>query len=382
MRALAATLVVAVAAPAAAEPLRLRGDALATAQAPAGLLVLEGDDRVRPWLDAEAVVWTGTGTDDPGDALVIAIELRDPRRRGALRVGRHVVTAGALRPVHVDGASAQARLPRRFELQAFGGLPVAPGFGPRAWDWVAGARLARPIGAARLGVAWLQRRDHGALHTHELATDATLRVAGVDAAAGAAWDVVGEGLAIARVSGTRRWRALRAEVFAIHRSPSHLLPATSLFSVLGDVPARLGGVDLRWRAAPRLDVGGSAGVRITDGEAREELTARATLRLDDRGDGALGLELRRQGAPDGGWSGVRGFARVPLATCWTASSELELAAADDPHGRGALWPWGLVAVAWRPVGWELAGAVEGAASPETRWRVDGLLRVTRTWSGP
>ncbi len=376
----ALALVAAAAAPSAGDPLRLRGDALATAQAPAGLLVLDAGDQALPWLDAEAVVWTGADGDGAtSDALVIAIELRDPGKRGSLRLGRQVAITGALRPLHVDGASARLRLPSRFELEAFGGLPVAPRFGPRPWDWVIGGRIARPIGGARVGVAWLERREHGALHTHEVGADAAGRVGGVDVAAGAAWDLIGSGLAEARLSAAKRRRSVRVELFATQRSASHLLPATSLFSVLGDVPSRLAGADLRWRAAPRLDVGGSAGVRVIDGTAAEDLAARATLRLDPHGLGALGLELRREGADRGGWTGVRGFARVPVGGAWTASSELELAVADDPRDRGAAWPWGLVAIAWRPAAWELAAAVEASASPEHRSRVDGLVRVTRRW---
>ncbi len=139
-------------------------------------------------------------------------------------------------------------------------------------------------------MAWVERREHGALHTHELAADAAALLGRVDVAVSGAWDLIGHGLAEARLSAARRRRAVRVEVFATHRSAAHLLPATSLFSVLGDVPSRLADVDARWRAAPRLDLGGSAGVRVLDGDAAEDLTARATLRLDDRVDGAIGLD--------------------------------------------------------------------------------------------
>lgn len=388
----------AAAATAHADPLRLRGDALASAQAPAGLLVLEADDRARPWIDAEAVVWTGVGPDqdasgggDPdADALIMRVELRDLKRRAALRVGRHLVVAGALRPLHLDGLSGRAALPARFEAQAFAGLPVVPRLGERSWDWAIGARAARPVGDARFGLAWMQRRDRGALHTHELALDATYTLRRTDLGASGAYDLAGGGLAEARLAATHRLRAVRLEAFAVHRSASHLLPATSLFSVLGDVPSRLAGADVRWRAAPRLDVGGSAGVRFVDDEAHEDLVARATLRLDDRGDGAIGLELRRQGAPApdgdvderGGWTGVRGFGRLPLTKQWTASTELELAVPDHDAGRGAVWPWGLVAIGYRPEVWEIAGAIEASASPEYRHRVDALVRVSRRWEVP
>ena len=42
-----------------AQPLRLRADAVAESRSPAGLVVLQGEDTVRPWLSVEGLVWTG-----------------------------------------------------------------------------------------------------------------------------------------------------------------------------------------------------------------------------------------------------------------------------------------------------------------------------------
>src|SRR5262245_55799651 len=96
--------------PAGADPYRLRADALAAVEPPAGLVVLEGQGKPRSWASAEAVVWAGAG-DGPGDALVALIALRDPGGRGDLRLGRMVLTTGAVRPVQMDGGVARARLP-------------------------------------------------------------------------------------------------------------------------------------------------------------------------------------------------------------------------------------------------------------------------------
>ena len=48
---------------------------------------------------------------------------------------------------------------------------------------------------------------------------------------------------------------MRGELSLEHRSPTHLLPATSLFTVLGEVASDRAGAGLRWRAAPRLELG-------------------------------------------------------------------------------------------------------------------------------
>lgn len=380
-RAAVAVVAAALAAPpAAADPLRLRGDALASIESPAGLLSLSGRDRFRSWLDAEAVVWFGGGDDTAADVLIISVEARDPKRRGSVRIGRQVVVAGALRPVHVDGLDARAHLPWKLDAELFGGLPVVPRFGASIYDWLYGGRVSRAIGPARLGIGWLDRRDHGALVTNEIAVDAAAAIGKkLDVSAGAAYDTIGFGLAEARAAVT--WaprRALRVELFGIQRSAAHLLPATSLFSVLGDVPSRRIGASARWRAAPRLDVDATAATRIVDGDLAEDLAAGAHLRLDDRGASSIGVELDRQGGDGIGWTGARAMGRFELCPAWVVSAEAELVRPDDDRGRGAFWPWGLAALTWHPTSdWDAAIAVEALASPEVAWRVDALARLSR-----
>ena len=96
---------------AGAEPLRLRADALAETQgaaSPAGLVVLQGQDAMRPWVDAEALVWTGAGAGAPsptGDVLVLTVRLREPHGYAEMRAGRFVLATGAVHPVQIDGAA-------------------------------------------------------------------------------------------------------------------------------------------------------------------------------------------------------------------------------------------------------------------------------------
>ena len=78
---LLAALVAAGSSTANAEPLRLRGDALATTASPAGLLTLEATGSQSRELSAEAVVWMAgqpaPGEDTRGDVLVIALRARE-----------------------------------------------------------------------------------------------------------------------------------------------------------------------------------------------------------------------------------------------------------------------------------------------------------------
>jgi hypothetical protein len=386
MRRLAAGLLAIAVAQAAADPLRLRADALATTQSPAGLLVLDGDAKATDTISAEAIVWTAgqaiPGEQHTGDVLVIALRARTADNRAAMSVGRFVAMLGALRPVHVDGAGGRIRLSRRFDAEAYAGIPVAAGLATaRTWDWVAGARVSRRLGDyGSAGVAFLEQRDAGRLATEEIGADAGLALGTRDdVAARAAYDLANPGVAELTVSAGHRSTSLRGQLYAGYRAASHLLPATSLFTVLGDSPAERAGAVMTWKAAPRLDLIGDLGARYVDAMLAPALAVRATLRLDDKGSSAVSAEIRRDGPRDDSWTGTRAAIRLALPHDLTASSELELVIPDDPRGRGATWPWALAALGWGRGAWHGAVAIEASASPEDRHRLDALVQVGRAW---
>jgi hypothetical protein len=387
---LPAALVVLAAAPAAGDPLRLRADALATSQSPAGLLVLDGDAKPTDLTSAEAIVWTAGQAlpgepARPGDVLVMTLRARTADNRASMRVGRFVAMLGATRPVHVDGAGGRIRLPKRFDAEAYAGIPVVAGLTTaRTWDWVAGARVSHRLGDyGSAGIAYLQQRDDGRLATEEVGADAGLALSRQDdAAARAAYDLANPGLAEVMVTASHRMKTVRTEVYAGYRAASHLLPATSLFTVLGDVPSEHVGGVITWHAAPRLDVIGDGGARYVDAMVAPAIVLRGRLRLDDKGTNLVSAELRRDGSRDDPWTGARASLRIALPHELTASSELELVIPDDPRGRGGAWPWALGAVGWDHGAWHGAAAVEASASPEDRHRVDVLVNLGRMWGAP
>ncbi|MBI4511436.1 MAG: hypothetical protein HY698_17520 [Deltaproteobacteria bacterium] len=365
---------------AAAESYRLRADVLSSATPPAGLVVLQGEEERRPWLRVEALVWaTGREGEGNGDALVANVRLRDPKGRGELRLGRMLVTSTG-RPLHVDGVSGWTRLRRwQTEVEAFAGMPVVPKLGVQSFDWALGARVAEPLGGfGTAGVSYLHRRTEGQLFDEEVGLDyAVSPRPWLDISARGSYDVVTPGVSEASLSAAARRGRARAELFAYRRSPSRMLPATSLFSALGDVPSDAIGTSLFLRAAPRLDLSAKAAFRTGGGQSGDA-SLRCVLRLDDRGDGAVSLEVRRQEAGKDSFTGARATGRLPLPYNLVASTELELVVPDDLRGRGAAWPWGLVALRARPFPlWEVAAAVEASASPENEAQVNALVRVAR-----
>jgi hypothetical protein len=366
-----------------ADGLGLRADALADTQAepqsPTGLVVLQGQDKVRPWLDAEGLVWAGTKPGLTGDVLVLAIHLREPHGYGEVRVGRFVVATGAIFPVQIDGAEVLGRTPWGQSLEAFGGMPVLPRFGARAYDWITGVRLAQRVASKiTAGVSYVQRREDGDISNQELGADlAAAPAKWLDLAAKGAYDLTSPGIADGRLSAATRIDAFRIELFASEQSPGRLLPATSLFSVLGDFPSEMIGGTVRWRAAPRLDILASGAGQLVGGELGYNAWVRSTLRLDDRGLGSLGLEVRRVDVGSARWTGFRAVGAQPLGRGFRFSTEIEIVVPDEPDGRGIAWPWGLMALGWRHKGWEVAAAVEAASSPEYQHEANVLARVSR-----
>jgi len=384
-----ASCIAAVGLPAAAQPYRLRGDVLATAQSPTGLVILEGEARPVSWVATEAVLWTGAVTendelDAAGDALVAVVRLRDPEGQGDFTVGRFVLTTGAVRPVHLDGAHARGKLPLGIGLEVFGGMPVVPGFGSRAYDWVLGGRVSETfLQLVGGGVSYIQRRDRGRLDDEEVGFDASFSPSRwFDVAGRAAYDIVSPGLTEAHVTVSTRPHPVRVEAFGMRRSPARMLPASSIFSALGDIPSDQLGLNGTWFAAPRLELRAGALARWAGDELGMEGTLRARLRLDDRGEGMLEGQARRATtvAP---WTGVGLALRVPLTHGLRVATEIELAMADDPQGRGAVWPWALVALGWRfDPRWDASLACEATATPDHVRAFDAIARLGTVWEGP
>jgi hypothetical protein len=305
----------------------------------------------------EALIWAGATPDGPlqANALTAAIAFHDSRNVAEVRLGRFTFATGAIRPVQLDGASVLVRSPWGTKVEAFGGAPVIPVYGPRDFDWTAGGRLSQTI-ASRIvvGVSYVQRRQGTDVAQEEVGTDlSAVPAKWLDLAARASFDLSSPGVKEAIASAAVRGGPLRFEVYASDRSPSRLLPDTSLFSIFGDFPSQSVGANFHWKAAPRLDVW-----------------------LSGAGQMVGGLELRRQDVSTAKWTGVRVTATEPFLRTLRVSTELELVVPDD-QTKGSAWPWALVSLGWRPhKTWELGGALVAASTPEHTFELIGLARVS------
>ncbi len=343
-----------------------------------GLLVLRGSSKALPWIDAEAMVWAGAGQDDEADALVILVRLKDPRGYAELKGGRFVLTTGAVRPVHLDGGYAIARAPSGTNFEAFGGAPVVPEFGDRDADWLVGGRVSQHLSKyGTLGTSFYHRRELGSRAFQELGGDFALTpTESLTFVSRVSWDLLRKGLAELQVSASGRADKVRTEVFVTRRSPMRLLPATSLFTVLGDTPSTQGGADIKWYAAPRLDVSFNAALRHAVGTYGWNGRVRGVLRLDDDGKGSLLGEVQRLDIAAARWTGMRIAATVPIHAKVIVAPELEIVVPDDKD-RGKVWPWGRLALRYEPTKrWILSAAAEASASQFFDYEFRALARVS------
>lgn len=376
-----------------AEPYRLRADAFAEAPDPSGFVMLQAEARERrPLLvDAEALVWTGVGLDaasDPearGEAVLASVRLRDTARYVDARFGRIFFQGGAVRPLHLDGAAVGFRSPTGASTELFAGLPVSPGSAGRSNDWLVGGRTSQSISdVASVGFSYWQERDGGRVAHSELGLEASATPTRSIAVYGtASLDTMDLGIAEARLTATVHDRSKRLDVYALRRSPSRMLPATSLFAALGSYDADEAGARGSWRVAPRLELSASATIESVAAEPGATQLIRAELWLDDEGKGALGSEVRRTSVPKTSFTGSRAWLRLPILSVLAGSAEVEVAIPDEPHGRGGVWPWALLGLRYTPVPYvDVAAGFEAGSTPKYEAIVGGLLRATGRWGVP
>jgi hypothetical protein len=348
---------------------------------PAGLVQVESRVKSYPWLNAEAQVWAGRSPlaeEGYGDVVALALRARDPLGRGEGAAGRFVLTTGAVRPVHIDGGYLKGQTSRGFAVEAFGGVPVVPRFQRRAYDWLVGTRASQRLSRyGVLGASFVERRDQGRQIDQEVGGDLSLYpLHWLSAAGRASYDLVSRGLSEVQVTTSMGSSARRLELFGSLRNPSLILPATSLFSVLSNVPSAQAGLSGRMRVAPRLTLDALLAYRQAAEVFGVRAQASGRLWLDDEGKSALEGTLTRDGVEGARWTGLRALAYHDFFQAFRLSGELELVIADESRLGSRLWPWGRVSARYllRET-WLFSAGVEGNSSPEFVKLVQALFRV-------
>lgn len=365
--------------------------ALLSARPSSGVLVLHSDYRDHPYIDANVLLWLGApmsyGLRDRvyGDVVTVNVDMGDPQGWLRGRAGRFILATGAVRPVHLDGLWLRSRLPWGARAEVFGGVPVADGLERRGYDWFVGGRVAQGVWEDRFqaGLSYVQQRDQGQVANEEVGADLRLQLSRrLWLTAVGAWDLVYRGLATfeARATWQSSPQGWLVRGVALRRVAARLLPATSLFSTISDSASSEVGGELHVPLFPRLSVGGLWALQWQDGLPASEYgyraTARARLRLDAKGAGAVTAELSRRGGFEAGYSALYLGVEQALNEQWSCHGAGELVMADHGDDVGHIWPWLNLGLRWDAgSALYMAAAFIARSSPQYVAEYNALLRV-------
>ena len=152
---------------------RRLGRLLAVAAIPVGLIILQGDGQGEPWVDAEGLAWAGsTNRNGNYDVLTALVRLHDPRNFVSCASGDRCSRWARCAPCTSTGPTCVSDRRWARASRPSAGCPVEPQFGYKAYDWLAGGRVAQSIGpATSLGVSYLQQREDGQLSYEDAGID-------------------------------------------------------------------------------------------------------------------------------------------------------------------------------------------------------------------
>jgi hypothetical protein len=335
------------------------------------------------WGAADPTGHSGRRFDDvlAGDVVLLSVDWRDGEDIAALRAGRHVFAAGAVRPLHLDGASVRIAPPLAVPVvvQAFGGAPVASYFQGRRDDWAVGGRAeVRPLPAGRLGLSYLHRRDAGAIGFHEIGFDAAFTpLAGLDAATATSFDLgTGRAVHAHAAVGWRATRRLRVSADYTRRTPDLLLPRTSLFSVFSDGAHDRLSLGAEWQRGGLLLDGALSG-QLHDGAPGGRAEAGVRLQFDPDGGVVAALRGFAAGRDAAGLGGGRAAITWRVVEALALSGEGEVVYLTGPVRDLHLASWARAAATWHFArDWEVAAALSVLSDPRVAAALAGGLRVS------
>jgi hypothetical protein len=235
-----------------------------------------------------------------GDVLVGTIEYQSRDHKLDVRLGRQFLFIGAPYSTQFDGLYARYTFPYDLSLAVYGG-----GATPRSAD--AGRDALNPMYGGRLAWSRLDQGGVGVAYTEELTTGGELvrRQLGVDAFALLPKHLELYGTGLLDLAGmqideamlTAAWMPTPRFKLALDYSylvPSAIIPKDSIFSIFSDSFYHDAGLDLFYRATPRLKLSAQAKVRVfSDGSQGWLGGVGGRYLLGDRWREVIGVDLQR-----------------------------------------------------------------------------------------
>jgi hypothetical protein len=230
-----------------------------------------------------------------GDLDVGYLEGSFIRRRIKLRLGRQVVTGGAARFTHVDGASIAVQLFRGLEVRAFGGVPVIPRFGVTVGEATGGGALAyRFTTDSHIAVSFAHIQDQGRAARQDLGIDfravphRLIWITGLGVVSLLEKQMAEVDLAMT----TQPVRRFDLRVDYRFQTPNLWIPRSSIMAVFSDESRHEAGGQLDYRPHPRVGLLGDYHVIHDDTGFGHRAGVRGLLHLGPVRQMTVGADLR------------------------------------------------------------------------------------------
>ena len=328
------------------------------------------------------------GSQNTGDIDVAYIEGRVFDKHLQIRVGRQLLTGGAVRNVQLDGMSFAAKVWRGLGVEIYGGSPVTPRLNFSRGNALAGGRVFYRLGFdAEVGASYVYAQEDGSLTRSDFALDAWWRASQqVTLGGNAQWSLYesrfAEGRLLATWQPNRTWQ-ITAD--AARTAPDLFLARNSIFSVFSEERRDEGGAEVAYRLGPALSAYLEGHLTSVEAGSGWHTGGKLTWRPEPvRAPGTtLGAEVKLLDEPANGFEELRLFVlhRFP----YQISSTLELDGYRLNHAvNGRMSSFIAVATAGMPfaTNWDAMVSCSLGTTPYLERRTDFSARVVWHFGGP
>lgn len=258
-----------------------------------------------------------------GDVDLAFVEGTLIKRHVTFRLGRQLMTGGAVRAMSMDGLSSEVRIWRGLGVSGFGGVPVLPRFAVGRGDALAGTRVFwRQSIDTEIGASFVHLQDRGIAGRQDLGIDARYVPHRNWFFNGSAiWSLLEHRLAEGEIGA--RWQPLLSvQLLAMYRrtAPDLFISRASIFSVFAEERRDEAGGGAFWKPLRWLALYGDCRMLWLDQGTGLDAALRATANV---GVSTVGAQARFFREPVNNYWQARVFGVQPLSRIFSLSGDLD-----------------------------------------------------------
>lgn len=329
----------------------------------------------------------GTSFDEKtgaGDLDSLFFEGRILKRHLLLRVGRQLVTGGAVRATQFDGITADGVIMNGFGAQAWAGVPTQVRFSQASGDFLGGGRAFwRKAFDSEVGVSYVYALRKGYLARSDLAIDASYTpIRALTLSGLGQWSLEEGRLAEGRIQGLWQFDRKLQFVADIQRTaPDLFLDRSSIFAVFSEERRDEAGLEAVYRLIDPVSLEADAHLLSVEGGEGFRGGARGTYRTPT--GNSYGTEVRFLYQPDNGYTLARifGIRRLPRNITITLDLDAYFMQKEIRGSKSSFVATGTGGWAFLP-NWDATLALALGSTPYFETRTEIIARVTYRFGIP